>query len=102
MAAEAKGYWLVTAVVTDPAAFQGYTEVAGPVIAAAGGRPISRGEVFEVVEGNSPGRPFVIEFPSYQAAKECFASDGYQAAIALREGAATFDIVITQGVAPAG
>ena len=102
MAAEAKGYWLVTAVITDPAAFQAYPAAAGPVIAAAGGRVISTGEVFEVVEGTSPGRPFVIEFPSYQAAKDCFASDGYQAAIALREGAAKFDIVITQGVAPAG
>jgi hypothetical protein len=98
MASEAKGYWLVTAVVTDPAAFQGYTEVAGPVIAKAGGRPIARGDVFEVVEGTSPGRPFVIEFPSFQAAKDCFASAGYQAAVALREGAATFDIVIAQGV----
>jgi len=102
MASEAKGYWLVTAGVTDPAAFQGYTEVAGPVIAAAGGRPIARGEVFEVVEGSSPGRPFVIEFPSVQAAKDCFTSAGYQAAIALRDGAATFDIVIVQGVPATG
>jgi len=102
MSDDAKGYWLVTATVTDPEKFQGYTEVAGPVIAAAGGRPVARGDVFEVVEGTSHGRPFVIEFPSFQAAKDCYASDGYQAAIALREGAATLDIVIAQGAPPAG
>jgi uncharacterized protein (DUF1330 family) len=43
----------------------------------------------------------VIEFPSFQAAKDCYASDGYQAAIALREGAATLDIIIAQGAPPA-
>ena len=32
MSSEEKGYWLVTAVVTDPAEFQNYTSVAGPVI----------------------------------------------------------------------
>lgn len=100
MTAGPKGYWLVTARVSDPAAFQAYTEVAGPVIAAAGGRPLARGDVFAVVEGNSAGRPFIIEFPSLPAARACFDSDDYQAAIALREGSAEFDIVIAQGVAP--
>ncbi|MFZ4756378.1 MAG: DUF1330 domain-containing protein [Miltoncostaeaceae bacterium] len=101
MSDDAKGYWLVTAAITDPEKFQGYTEVAGPVIAAAGGRPVARGDVFEVAEGTPAGRPFVIEFPSFRAAKDCYASDGYQAAIALREGAATLDIVIAQGAPPA-
>ena len=100
MSSQEKGYWLVTAVVTDPTGFQGYTSVAGPLIAAAGGRVLARGDEFEVAEGSSPGRPFVIEFPSYVAAKECFESDGYQAAIKLREGHATFDIVIAQGFTP--
>ena len=100
MSSEEKGYWLVTAVVTDPAGFQEYTSVAGPLIAAAGGRVLARGDEFEVVEGISRGRPFVIEFASYAAAKECFESDGYQAAIKLREGNASFDIVIAQGFTP--
>jgi uncharacterized protein (DUF1330 family) len=100
MSTDEKGYWLVTAVVTDPDAFQNYTAVAGPTIAKAGGKVLARGDVFEVVEGSSPGRPFVIEFPSYEAAKECFESEDYQAAIKLREGNATFDIVIAQGFTP--
>ncbi|CAB4883103.1 MAG: DUF1330 domain-containing protein [Actinobacteria bacterium] len=99
-ASNEKGYWLVTAVVTNPDGFQGYTAKAGPTIAKAGGKVLARGDVFEVVEGNSAGRPFVIEFPSYEAATACFESADYQEAIALREGHATFDIVIAQGFTP--
>jgi uncharacterized protein (DUF1330 family) len=99
-ATDERGYWLVTAVVSDPDAFQNYTSKAGPTIAKAGGKVLARGDVFEVVEGSSPGRPFVIEFPSYAAAKDCFESADYQEAIALREGNATFDIVIAQGFTP--
>ena len=36
MSKDEKGYWLVTAVVSDPEGFQAYTQKAGPVIAAAG------------------------------------------------------------------
>ena len=96
-ATEPKGYWLITATVTDPVGFQEYVALAAPVIAEAGGRVLARGDVFEVVEGSSDGRPFVIEFPSYLAAKECYESEGYQSAIALRNGRATFDVVIAQG-----
>ena len=100
MSSEEKGYWLVTASVSDPEGFQAYTAAAGPVIAAAGGQVLARGDEFEVVEGSYPGRPFVIEFPTFQAAKDCFESNGYQEAIALREGNAKFDIVIAKGFTP--
>lgn len=53
-----------------------------------------------VVEGVVPGRPYVIEFPSYQAAQACFHSPDYQAAIKLRAGVAQFQIVITEGFTP--
>ena len=39
----------------------------------------------------------MIEFPTFEAGKACFESDEYQSAIALREGNATFDIVIARG-----
>jgi uncharacterized protein (DUF1330 family) len=100
MSDEAKGYWIVNAVVTDPVAFAPYTEVAGPVIRAAGGRPIITGAMTEVVEGAPTGRPFIIEFPSFEVALACYRSPEYQAAIALREGAATFDITVAEGAEP--
>ncbi len=96
----AKGYWLVQATVVDPAQFGKYTAVAGPLLASYGGRVLARGDVAEVVEGTVPRRPYFVEFPSYQAARACFHSAGYQEAIALRAGAATFDIVVVEGTAP--
>lgn len=47
-----------------------------------------------------PRRPYFVEFPSYAAARACFESPAYQGAIALRAGAAHFDIVVVEGLAP--
>jgi uncharacterized protein (DUF1330 family) len=102
MADEAKGYWIVTATISDPEAFATYTAAAGPVLGAAGARALAMPQQFEVVEGSSRGVPFIAEFPSYQAALDCYRSPEYQQAITLREGAAEFDVVIVQGVAPTG
>ncbi|MFM2160781.1 MAG: hypothetical protein RLZZ383_293 [Pseudomonadota bacterium] len=97
--ARPKGYWLVLATVTDPARFGAYTALAGPTIARYGGRVLARGDVAEVVEGAVARRPFLVEFPSLDAARACYASPDYQHAIALREGAAVFDIVVLEGPA---
>lgn len=94
-----KGYWIVLATVDDPTRFGNYTSVAGPLIASHGGRVLARGDVSEVVEGAVPGRPFLIEFPSFAAAQACFMSESYQRAISLREGVARFQIVIVDGYA---
>jgi len=93
-----KGYWLVLARVTHPAQFGKYTAVAGPTLASFGGRVLARGDVAEVVEGAVPRRPYFVEFPSYAAARACFLSAAYQDAIALRAGAAEFDIVVVEGM----
>ena len=94
-----KGYWIVFATVNEPSRFGNYTSVAGPLIAAQGGRVLARGDVAVVVEGTVPGRPYLIEFPSYAAAQACFRSTDYQQAIALRAGVAQFQIVIVEGFA---
>lgn len=96
----AKGYWIVLATVSEPSRFGQYTSVAGPLIAAQGGRVLARGDVAVVVEGLVPGRPYVIEFPSYAAAQACLRSPGYQEAIQLRAGVAQFQIVIVEGFTP--
>lgn len=98
--AVAKGYWLVLATVTAPARFGQYTAVAGPTLASYGGRVLARGDVAEVVEGAVPRRPYFVEFPSYAAARAYFGSAAYQDAIALRAGAADFDIVVVEGMPP--
>ena len=93
----AKGYWIVTANISDPEGFIPYRETAGPVIAEHGGHAIVRGDVAEVAEGVAHGRSFIVEFPSYEAARACYASPAYQAAIELRKDAARFDLVIAEG-----
>jgi uncharacterized protein (DUF1330 family) len=95
-----KGYWIVFATVKEPSRFSNYTSVAGPLIASHGGRVLARGDVAEMVEGAVPGRPYLIEFPSYVAAQDCFHSQGYQKAIGLRSGVADFQIVIVEGFTP--
>jgi len=96
----AKGYWIVLAEIKEPSLFGQYTSVAGPLIASHGGRVLARGDVAVVVEGAVTGRPYLIEFPSYEIAQDCFNSPGYQEAIALRAGVAQFQIVIIQGFMP--
>lgn len=93
----AKGYWLVQATITDAVQFGKYAAVAGPLIASYGGRVLARGEVAEVVEGLVPRRPYFVEFPSYAVARACYRSAIYQDAVALRAGAAHFDIVVVEG-----
>ena len=96
----ARGYWIVFATIHEPSRFGNSTSVAGPLIAAQGSRGLARGDVAAVVEGSVPGRPYLIEFPSYAAAQACFDSESYQQAIALRAGVAQFQIVIVEGFAP--
>jgi len=95
-----KAYWIVLAEINEPSRFGQYTSVAGPLIASFGGRVLARGDVAVVVEGTVTGRPYLIEFPSYEVAQDCFNSLGYQEAIALRTGVAKFQIVIVQGFMP--
>jgi len=62
-----------------------------------GARFLVRGGQFENPEGESRSRNVVLEFPSYQAALDCWHSPQYQAAIKLREAVATIDLVIIEG-----
>lgn len=100
VSSSSKGYWIVLSKINNPAGFGPYQAAAMPTIASFGGRAIARGDVLEVVEGNIPDRPYLIEFPSYAAAKDCFHSAKYQEAIVLRSGVAQFNIVIVEGVKP--
>ena len=52
---------------------------------------------FENPEGNSRTRNAVIEFPSYQAAVDCWHSAEYQKAMKLRLPVSTADLIIIEG-----
>ena len=60
-----------------------------------GGRFLVRGGTREVPEGQVRGRTVVLEFPSFQAALDCYHSPEYQAAKHLREGKGELDLEAT-------
>ena len=65
-----------------------YAALAGPAIAAAGGRFLARGMPVAVKEAGQSTRTVVIEWDSLEAAEKGYESDGYQAALSALDGGA--------------
>jgi uncharacterized protein (DUF1330 family) len=97
LASALKGYWIGHVDITDPEGYKPYMAANAMPFGRYGGRFLVRGGTREVVEGKVRGRTVLLEFPSYQAALDCYRSDGYQAAAALRKGKAELDLVIIEG-----
>jgi uncharacterized protein (DUF1330 family) len=96
-AAARKGYWIGHVDITDPGGYKAYTSAILAPFGKFGGRFLVRGGRREVVEGKVRGRTVVLEFPSYQAARDCYRSPEYQAAAALRKGNAEVDLIVIEG-----
>lgn len=92
-----KGYWIARVDVADAEQYKLYVQGNGPVFAQHGARFLVRGGAFENPEGTSRSRNVVLEFPSYQAALDCYHSPEYQALVAIRSPAGTADIVLIEG-----
>ena len=92
-----KGYWIAHGRVDDPERYDLYRAANAAPIAEHGGRFLVRGGPQEVREGDAKPRTVVIEFPSYAAARACYDSDAYQAALRLRQGISEIDLVIVEG-----
>jgi len=92
-----KGYWIVRVDIEDPEQYKKYIAANAEPFHRHGARFLVRGAPFENPEGGARQRNAVIEFPSYQAALDCWHSADYQAAIKLREPISTADLVIIEG-----
>jgi uncharacterized protein (DUF1330 family) len=92
-----KGYWMVHVDVADADAYKKYLAANVAPFAKYGARFLTRGGRSENVEGHARSRNVVIEFPSYQAAVDCWHSPEYQAALGLRQPVSTADLVIVEG-----
>ncbi|MCF3936426.1 DUF1330 domain-containing protein [Acuticoccus sp. M5D2P5] len=92
-----KGYWIAHMDVADEEGYKEYIALNAEPIAAHGGRFLVRGGTFQSVEGTKRQRNVVIEFPSYQAALDCWNSDGYQAAVAVRRKYSQGDFIVIEG-----
>lgn len=92
-----RGYWIVRVDVADPEHYQAYIAANAAPLAAYGARFLVRGGAFENPEGASRSRNAVIEFPSYQAALDCWNSPEYQQAIRIRQPVSTIDLIVIEG-----
>jgi uncharacterized protein (DUF1330 family) len=96
----AKAYWVATyRSISDPEALAAYAKLAGPAIAAAGGRFLARGTAAKVYESGVLQRVVIIEFDSVEKAIAAHDSSGYQAALKVFGKAADRDLRIVEGVA---
>ena len=93
----AKGYWIGRLDNNGPEQYKLYGAANALPLQKYGARFLGRGGQFENPEGASRTRNVVLEFPSYQAAVDCWHSPEYQAAIKLREHVSTNDLVIIEG-----
>ena len=90
-------YWVARSKINDPVAYKRYTDRVPEIMAAHGGKILSRGAKFQILEGPQKFERFVIiEFPSFEAAVGCFESKEYQEAAAHRRanGAGEVELVI--------
>jgi uncharacterized protein (DUF1330 family) len=92
-----KGYWIVRVDITDEQKYKAYIAANAEPLKKYRARFLVRAGRFENPEGTSRTRNAVIEFPTYQAAVECWKSPEYQQALKLRQPVSTADLIIIEG-----
>lgn len=92
-----KGYWIARLTVNDAARYPEYVATAAPAYARFGAKLIVRAGKFDAVEGVARPRNVVVEFPTYQAAIDCYNSPEYTAARAIRQAIADGEFIIIEG-----
>jgi uncharacterized protein (DUF1330 family) len=96
----AKAYWVATyRSISDADALTAYANLAGPAIAAAGGRFLARGTAAKAYEAGLLQRVVIVEFDSVDKAVAAHDSEGYQAALKVLGKAVDRDLRIVEGVA---
>jgi len=95
----AKAYWVSAyRSISNPDAVAAYAKLAGPALAAAGGKFLARGVAAQAYEAGIKERIVVIEFPSVAAAVAAHDSPAYQAALKVFNNAGERDFRIVEGV----
>ena len=91
-------YVIVDIEITDPVQYEDYKKLAAPTVAAFGGKYVVRGGRAEALEGDrTPGRVVVLEFPSFDRAREWWASEEYAEAKKLRHASALSEMILVDG-----
>jgi uncharacterized protein (DUF1330 family) len=95
----AKAYWIANYLsISNQEALAAYAKLAGPAIAAGGGRFLARGNAAKAYEKGVRERVVLIEFDSVEQAAAAHDSPGYQAALKVLGNAVQRDLRIVEGV----
>jgi uncharacterized protein (DUF1330 family) len=92
--------YLVTEIdVTDPAGYQTYLDRNTPIIAAAGGRWLVRGEKVVALEGDGPApkRFAIAVFDTMEQAQAYRASAAYKKIVPMRNKSSKYRAFIAEG-----
>lgn len=92
-----KGYLIAHVTVSDPDVYAEYARAAGEAMQDFNPKIIAWSGQYENLEGETHERHVVFEFASFAEAKRFYQSAGYQAARAIRAGAATGTFVLVEG-----
>ncbi|MEC5408554.1 DUF1330 domain-containing protein [Paraburkholderia sp. MPAMCS5] len=95
---QVKGYWIVLGTdITDPDAQATYGKLWAPIAEQYGARLRSVDLAGVLVEANAIGRVSVVEFPSLERAKACYADPSYQEAKQYALKASRREVLIFEG-----
>lgn len=92
-----KGYIIARVNVDDADSYAVYAKGAFVAMQKYGARILARGGRSEALEGPSRPRNVILEFESFERAKEYFNSPEYQAARAHRVNGSTGEFVVVEG-----
>jgi len=82
---------------SDPERYKVYVAANAAAFKKYGAKFLTRGGKTEAVEGKARERNVVIEFPSFQAALDCWNSPEYKEALKIRKDISTGEIVVVEG-----
>jgi uncharacterized protein (DUF1330 family) len=92
-------FFIVDLEVIDPVRFKDYAEAVPATVSAYGGKYIAAGGPVENIEGDwKPQRLIVIEFDSFERAKEWWASEEYRELKELRRETSHARILLADGL----
>jgi uncharacterized protein (DUF1330 family) len=96
----AKAYWVSAyRSIRNQEALAAYAKLAGPALAAAGGRFLARGMPAKTYEGGIHERLVILEFDSVAQAIAAHDSAAYQQALRALGNGVDRDLRIVEGVA---
>ena len=90
-------FWVARSKINDAVTYKKYTDLVPGILVKHGGKILSRGAEYQILEGPTKFERFVIvEFPTLAAGVGCFESDEYQSAAAHRRanGAGEVELVM--------